>query len=198
MRISLNMLSVFVGALSLVVLYQSVFILQSFLALEKKAEREMAQPLPAEVEERLQHQALEEAAEMDLLNQGDDIAILELRPLSCWDCLEQVIEIVLRSSSPLGSVSVDLVIPQSLTFIDQVEDIDGVQARFGEADRYLKNEIVDGVLELDAVFENGFTGEMVLGSVEFQSSDESYVNDWSWNKSYVTDFETGKIHEIGE
>jgi hypothetical protein len=198
MKWSLNKLSVVVGFLSIVVVYQSVFILTSFLRRDRELAARLSQQMPQEVVDEIESEAYEQAEEFGDEFLGEGKARLYLERIDCVECGGEAFDIWVEASELIRFVEVELAVPDVVEVVDQVPEVDGEQVAFGEADVYVKNMVVDGVIQLSVLFEEGFVGKMRLGRVVYEKSVGGEVEfGFSYDEnllsgSYVSDFETGK------
>ena len=168
MRISSEKLSLVANVLSVIVMLQAAFILNYYLDLDLVANLAGTelQSFPQELVEEVNSQAEKEELEFEENFNSDKKAILSLTPLKIVNDEFQDVEIRLSTTELIKSV--DVVIkydPKRIEVLDLVEDIGGIQVGFGDAEVYLENIVKDGEVKLTALFEEGFSGELLVGKM---------------------------------
>jgi hypothetical protein len=163
----MDKLSLLVGGLSAVVLLQTVFILNRIDSTNIRS----AEQLPLEIESKVEKISLAEAKnyignqdgldtnEVRIWMSEDENDVLELnRNVSIW----------LEARNPIASFDVLISFdPKILAVFDQNFELEGTQISYGEVDTYLDNwvDFEEGVIHLSGIFENGFSGRILLGKI---------------------------------
>lgn len=199
MKWTIDKLSILVGFLSLVVLLQSIYIMKG---LDERKERlsEMAvQQMDPELEAMIKSDSIQEADEFKNFQNKSDVASLRLEKVECSECENESVEIWLSADTFVNSADVKIFyFEDEANIVDQIDDVDGIQIGFGDADLYLNNNVEGEVISLSASFEEGFVGDIKLGTIVFDRVGENsadFVFDYTENLldgSYVLDMESDK------